>query len=159
MRFESLSATLNKKDEQGNPLPNIVKVSNTVYNKESTPEGQTVQPLEIKFPAELMSYPQFDTLEEFITDCGGSDRALEVVNDLTQKFATGAGKTSIRTATVGSEEEIVEAGCKASREFSWKAEQKLSTKEKANAFDILLAEKDKLTPEQLLARVMELAGK
>lgn len=159
MRFESLSAVLNKKDEQGNPLPNIVKVSNTIYNKESTPDGQAVQPLEIKFPAELMAYPQFDTIEEFVTDCGGPERALEVLNDVTQKYATTAGKTAIRTATVGAEEDIVEAGCKASREFSWKAEQKLSTKDKANAFDILLAEKDKLTPEQLLARVMELAGK
>jgi hypothetical protein len=159
MRFESLSPTKSAKDDNGQPLPNIVTVSNTVYNKESTPEGQKVQPLEIKFPAELLSYPQFDAIEEFVTDCGGPERALEVINDVTAKYATTAGKTSIRTATIGTEEAIVEAGCKVSREFSWKQEQKLSTKEKANAFDILLAEKDKLTPEELMRRVMELAGK
>ena len=39
MRHEALSATLNKKDELGNPLPNLITVSNSVRNKDSVPDG------------------------------------------------------------------------------------------------------------------------
>lgn len=160
MRFENLPATLNKKDDNGNPLPNIVTVSNTAYNKASTPEGQKVQPIEIKFPAERMSYPQFDTLAEFIEQCGSEARALEVINDVTAKYATTAGKAEIRTATTGTEEDIINLGCNVSRNFSWKVEEKISTKDKAAAFDLLRAEiaSGKLTPEQIAERTMQLMG-
>ena len=114
MRFESLSPVLNKKDDNGVPLPNIVTVSNAVYHKESTPDGAKVPVLEIKFPAELMSYPQFDSIAEFVTSCETEERALEVINDVTSRYATTAGKTAIRNATTGNEEEIVAQGCKVS---------------------------------------------
>lgn len=159
MRFESLSATLNKKDENGNPLPNIVTVSNAVRHKDSTPEGQKVPVLEIKFPAELMQYPQFESIAEFITDCGSEARALDVLNDVTQKFATSAGKSVIRTATTGTDDEIVESGLRTSKSFTWKEESKMSVKEKASLFDALMADAKNLDPMELARRVAELAGK
>jgi hypothetical protein len=159
MRYETLSPVLNKKDDAGNPLPNFVTVSNTAYFKDSEDKDLKGKTLEIKFPAQKMSYPVFESLDEFINDAGGSERALEVINDVTQKYATSQGKAVIRNATTGTEDSIVEAGCKASAEFSWKQEQKLTTKDKASLFDQLMAEKDKLTPEALMARIMELSGK
>ena len=154
MRFETLSPTLNKKDADGNPLPNIVTVSNTAFHKDGT--GAT---LEIKFPAEMLSYPQHDSLAEWIADCDGEARALEVVNEITAKYASTLAKNAIRNATTGDEASIVEAGIKIGRAFSWKLEQKLSTKTKADLFDLLMSEKDKLTPDQLVARIAELSGK
>lgn len=159
MRHETLSPVLNKKDEKGNPLPNFVTVSNTAYFKDHEDPTLKGKTLEIKFPAQEMSFPVYETLEEFINDCGGAERALEVVNDVTQKYATSQGKAVIRNATTGDEASIISAGCKASQEFSWKQEQKLTTKDKASLFDQLMAEKDKLTPEALMARIMELSGK
>lgn len=153
MRYESLSPVLNKKDDEGNPVPNRVKITNNAYNGKDGPS------LEIEFPAELMSYPQFDSFAEFVEDAGGEERALEIINDVTAKFATSSGKAFIRNATTGSEEEIVTAGCKTARDFSWKKEEKLTTKAKADMLDNLASQAENLTPEQLKARFLELLGK
>ena len=159
MRHESLSATLNKKDENGNALPNLVTVSNSVRNKDSVPDGAKVPVLEIRFPAELMQYPQFDTFDEFVSDCGGTERALEVINDMTQKVATSAGKAAIRTATSGSEDEIIELGLRTSRTFTWREEQKLAVKDKAARFDEIMKLAGQLPAEELARRIAELASK
>lgn len=158
MRHESLSPVLNKKDENGNALPNIITVSNNVRLADTVEKGAKVPTLEIKFPAETMSYPQYDSLEEFEQDCGSRERALQVINDVTQKFATSAGKAAIRTATTGDEDAIISAGCNVSRNFSWREEAKLSVKEKAANFDALVSDADKLSPEELLRRIMQLRG-
>jgi len=159
MRHEALSATLNKKDELGNPLPNLITVSNSVRNKDSVPDGAKVPVLEIRFPAELMQYPQYDTFDEFISDCGSAERALDVINDMTQKVATSAGKAAIRTATSGSEDEIIELGLRTSRSFTWREEQKLAVKDKAQRFDEIMKLASSLAPEELACRIAELASK
>lgn len=153
MRLEAYSATLGKKDETtGEPVLNTITVLNNKLDEEN--------PVKIVFPAEKMQYPQFDSFAEIITDCGSETRFIEIYNEMTQKVATSAGKATIRNASVGTEDEIIEAGCRVSRTFSWKEETKLSVKDKASKFDELmqLAASGKYTAEQIAARVMELNG-
>ena len=169
MRYGTLPAEQTKKDEAGKALPNTVKVSNSFLNKSKVTDEQkkTLSEEEVaklttvvfEFPAQIMEFPQYDTLAEFIADCGSDERALEVLNEVTEKFATAAGKTAIRTASSGTPDEIIEAGIRVSKNYSWKVETKLSIKDKATKYDELMASAATLSPEELMARIMELQGK
>ncbi len=174
MRHERLPATLNKKDSDkesptfGQNLPNIVKVTNTVRMKEEAKAKglEKVPELSIEIPANEFEYPQFDSIKEAIDDAGGEDKFLAIFNDLTAKDATATGKAVIRTATSGTEQEIVAAGLKACKLFSWKEESSLSLKERAQGFDEVaqLAAKVKsgeitMTLDDLMARVLALQTK
>lgn len=70
-------------------------------------------------PADQFSYPQFDSVEEFVNDCGGAEKAVKMLNWVTEDRAVSSGKGYIRTATTGTEEEIVKKGLKQTAEFSW----------------------------------------
>lgn len=159
MRYETLSPVKKSKDENGNPEPNVISVTNNAYYKDSEDPALKGKALEIKFAAERMSFPQFDSLAEFVEQCGSEARALDVVNDVTQKYATTSGKAFVRNATTGSEDEIVLGGCQTSRDFSWKIVEQLSTKDKANAFEQIaaLAQSGNLTPEEIMARILALS--
>lgn len=132
-----------------------MKISNTAINADTTKEAVVFE-----FPAKLLEFPQFDSLDEFVAQCESAERALEVINEMTSKVATATGKNVIRSMASGSEDEIIRAGITASRNFTWKVEKQLSAKDKAARYDALMAEvaSGKLSPEQIAARVAELAG-
>lgn len=159
MRYDKLPATLNKKDEQGNPLPNTVKITNNVRMKAEAKEGEEVPSVELRIPAERFEFKQFESYDEFVADAGSSERALAIINEETMKAATAAGKAAIRTATLGTEEEMIEAGLRVSKNFSWKEDTTLSTKDKANKFDEIQALIGKVEPAELMRRLQELSGK
>jgi hypothetical protein len=159
MRFDKLPSTLNKKDDKGNPVPNTINITNNVRLKSEAKEGEDVVPVKFEIPAERFEFKQFDSYDEFVADAGSPERALAIINEETMKAATASGKASIRTATMGTEEEMIEAGLRVSRSFTWKEETTLSTKDKANKFDELTALIGKVDPEELLKRLQELQAK
>ena len=164
MRYETLDPLKTAKDANGNQLPNIVTVTNAVrradeLSDEDKKAEKKAPELKLQFPAELMKFKQYDSLAEFVTECESEKRALEVINDVTAKFATSAGKTAIRTATTGTEDEIIQSGLRACLDFTWKEEVKLSAKDKAQMWDTLMAEAKNLTPEQIAARVAEMSAR
>lgn len=167
MRHERLPSTLNKKypndhpevELRGQPMPNTVSITNTAYNKGKGPNGTDGPPLKFEIAAERFEYPQFDSYDEFVADAGSPEKALEIINDITRNASTAAGKNVIRLATTGEEEDIIEAGLRASRTYSWKEEATLTVKDKASKLDELtsLAQQGKITGEELMARMLELA--
>lgn len=163
MRYGRLPEFQKAKDDEGNALPNRVTVTNALIGKGKGPEKDgkptDLEPLKIEFAANLMEFPQYDTLAEFIQACGSDVRALEVVNEVTEKFATASGKTTIRTATSGSAEDIIAAGLRDSKNYSWVVENKMSVKDKAQNFDAIMALVGTIPAEELAKRLAELSGK
>ncbi len=171
-RYERLPAFLGKKylekDEEvlaglakaGEYRPNIVEITNNVRNKADTPAGQDVIPVKISIPAERFEYPQFETLEEAAADCGGVDKLLAVFNDVTRDAATRDGKAAVRMATNGTEEEMIEAGLRKCKTYTWREDTSVSAKEKINRFDELqsLFKEGKLTMEELAKRFAEISN-
>lgn len=98
-------------------------------------------------------------IQEFVNACGSVQRALEVINEATEKAAVNTGKAHIRTAPSGSMEQIVEAGLAKSRNFSWVAEKKVKVADIKNAIDeIKTVGLENLSEAELRARLAALIG-
>lgn len=170
MRQEALPATINKKygekddavvagtAKAGDPMPNIVEITNNVRNKADTKQGEKVIPVVLSIPAPRFVYNQYDSLEEFVTECGGLELALENINEFKRNAATLAGKNSIRTATNGDEEQMISSGLSVCLNHSFKVDTSVSAKEKVSRFDELanLYKSGKLTMEEMAKRFAEL---
>lgn len=172
MRLESLPATINKKyDEKhedviaglakaGDPMPNIIEITNNVRNKADTKQGEKVIPVVINVPAPRFEYQQYDSYEEFVADCGGLEAALEVINGFKRNAATTAGKVAIRTATNGDVEQMIASGLLVCKNHTFKVDNTLTTKDKAARFDELSAlfKSGKLSMEEMAQKFAELGN-
>jgi hypothetical protein len=78
-------------------------------------------------------------IEEYITNTGSVQRALEILNDVTRDAAVFDAKTYIRTTVSGEVNSVVEAGLNKSLNFTWKATERVSVKEFKSTIDELKA--------------------
>lgn len=99
-------------------------------------------------------------LDEFVVNAGSKVRALEIINDATRDAALYEGKSHIRLYDQKTEDvqSVVNVGLKKSREFTWKATERVTVKEFKNALDEMRGSLDSLTPEQIAERVKKLLG-
>jgi hypothetical protein len=146
MRYATLPSK-NSKDE-----PNVVAITNRKLDE--TLEGGT----KFEINAERFSYPQFDSIEEFVQSAGSDARALEIINDNARDVAVAAGKNYIRTATKGTHDEIVDAGISASKNYSFVKSENLTAKEAKDALTSLKADISNLSEADIAKRVRELLG-
>lgn len=146
MRHLTLPAKTSK-DE-----PNFVDITNRKLDE--TIEGGT----KFHIPAEKFQFPQFDSLEEATQAAGSSDRLLEIVNEYTRDTSVAAGKNYIRTATKGTEDEIVDAGLAVAKNYSLVKSETLTAKEAKDALTSLKADIGNLSEADIAARVREMLG-
>ena len=100
--------------------PRIESVTNKkLYAKAADTDPRKKDGVKFSIPAEQFEYPQFDSIEEFINDAGSAEKALARINDATCDRAVSTGKNYIRTASTGTEQEIVAKGLALAKAFSW----------------------------------------
>lgn len=106
-------------------------------------------------------YPQYDSIEEFVTAAGDEKTALEYVNGHAEKDAKNVGRVALRGIDGSADKTTAFAKIRdLIRNWSPKGGEdgRKVNKKKAAAFDAaesLLSQAD-LTPEQKMAKLMEL---
>lgn len=145
MRYVTLPALNSKKE------PNIIEITNAKIVE----GGQ-----KFTIPAERFEFAEYDTIQEFVQECGGEDAARAIINEFKKADAVNAGKNKIRTATSGTEEEIIAAGLAATRSHSFAAAERITAaeaKEKlTNLKEIVAA--GNLSEADLAAAVKKMLG-
>ena len=154
--------SLNTKKEK-----NTVKVTNAklvgvegrAYN-----QGVVAKPVEdgegctIEIPAELFGYNEFESLAEFIADCGGEEKALEMVNDFKRSASLDDAKTAIRTTTNVDIDSVVSAAIKSAAEHTFSGANKLSGREAKEIVSDLRAKAANLSDAELAAEMRKILG-
>ena len=156
-----------KKDEKGQPALNTVNVTNTKAEGISAgvfDNGITVtipengKGVTYNIPAELFQYQKYDALAEFITDCGGEDKALVIVNDFKRDESCNAGKALLRTSTNKDTNALINSALSAVKSHSFEEAAKIDAKEFV-AFGRNLQENlDKMSPEEVVAALKKQLG-
>lgn len=156
-----------KKDAQGQPELNIVSVTN------AKAEGLTVGAFDsgvvveipenkkgftYKIPAENFQFNQYDALAEFIADCGGESKALEIVNDFKRDSACDAAKAILRTSTNKDTNAVVKNALGAALTHSFEEAAKIDAKEFAAFGRDLQANIEKMSPEEVMEAVKKQLG-
>lgn len=122
-------------------------------------------PVEFKIAATNFKFPQFETLQEAITDASSEELLLKYVNSCFASDAVTAGKNQIRNATTATDKEnysdVVSSALRTVETYTLNQPETLSTKDKANAFDDIaaMAASGTVDPQELIKRLMALAGK
>lgn len=157
---------LPSKDSKDNPR--VEKVTNTkLLPPKKNDKGEDVpQGITFEIPAERFGYPQFDSLAEAETDAGSAEKLLEFINKAAANTAVTLAKNAIRNATksavgqAGQFADVVDAGIQKGITYSLAIVEELTTKEKASAFDQLVAaaKSGDMTSEQIAEAVKKLSG-
>lgn len=148
MKYENLPALTSKKE------PNVVEIT----NRKLHPDSETGDKFTI--PAERFIYPQVESADEMAQICGGAEQLLAVFNDHLRDAAVTEAKNSIRMASSGAEEDIVNSGIEKGKNFTFVETQKITAAEAKERFSELrtLASQTNLTDEELAAKVRALLG-
>lgn len=146
MPFVTLPAK-NAKEE-----PNIVNITNRKLDE--TLEKGTV----FNIPAEQFEYKTYDAVDEFVTECGSVERAVNVLNDFKRDASTSAGKNVIRTATKGTYEEIVASGLEATKNHSFAKSETLTAAEAKSHLNDLKGKIGNMTEAEIAAEVRKMLG-
>lgn len=154
MIFASPSATLEKKDDKDQNLPNVIKITNRSLD-ETAEDG-----IKFEIPAAEFEYPQAENDEDRIQLCGGAENALKVFNKMLATDALSLAKTKIRIAASGSKEEIVASAKLACKNFTYVEETTLTAAEAKNRVSELraIAARGDLTNDELAAMFKKSLG-
>ncbi len=157
---------LPSKDSKDNPR--IEKVTNTKLLPPKKNDKGEDEPQGITFAiaAERFGYPQFDSIEEATADAGSAEKLLEFINKATANTAVTLAKNAIRNATksavgqAGNYADVVDAGIQKGVTYSLAIVEELTTKEKASAFDQLVAaaKSGNMSEADIAAAVKKLSG-
>jgi Arc/MetJ-type ribon-helix-helix transcriptional regulator len=134
----------------------------------------------VGIPAEQWAYPQFgpepskndkgeylslsdeqaqQALDEMMKDAGGIVPFVENYNDATRKAALDSGKIYIRTKEDGNPSDIIREGIRRAKEFTWAAASRVTNKSVREGAENLLADIEKLSKDEMAARLKALLGK
>lgn len=154
------------KDSKGNDR--VEKITNAkLLPPAKNDRGEDVpQTLTFEIPAESFGGPQYDSWDEAVKDAGSEEKALAFFNKAAFNAAITRAKNYIRNAAkssvgkAGNYQDVIDAGIKLGVEFSLAVEEELSTKEKAQAFDALVAaaKGGNMSNEDMLATLRKLTG-
>ena len=152
------TVALPAKDSEGNER--VERITNKkLYAKAGDEDKRKKDGVIFQIPADQFVAPQFDTWIEIVNDCGGEDKAIARFNDATVDRAVASGKNYIRTASTGTEQEIVTKGVKMVAEFSWsKVETSVSAATVKNTVSDARAKfkAGEITQEELIQAIMDL---
>lgn len=157
----------NSKDE-----PNIIRVTNAKMLQESWPAGtyengvvaknaegsKDGKGVTLEIPAELFAFNQYENVAEFVADCGGDAKVLEIVNDFKRAASTDSGKVTIRTTTNKDVNAVVQASLKSVLEHTFQHTESITgavAKEKLNE---LKADAANLSDADLAAKLRAILG-
>lgn len=150
---------LNAKLKDGSA--NVVSISNRKIDVTKDSEGkEVVTPKTFLIPAERFEYPQAENWEEAYQFCGGQAQALAVFNDSLRDASVTEGKNSIRMASAGTEEDIINAGLNKTKNYTFIEQEKVSAAEAKEAFGNLraLVSEGNLSEADLLAAIKKQLG-
>lgn len=156
------------------PALNTKKEANTIKITNSKLEGVEARPYNdgvtavpagkdstgtiIEVPAQLFGYNEFESLSEFVADCGGEEKALEMVNDFKRGAALDDAKVAIRTTTNVDIDSVVASAIKAALDHTFSGANKISGREAKEIVNDLRATAANLTDAELAAQVRKLMG-
>lgn len=153
MRTEKLPA-INSQDE-----PNVVTITNPkLPSGEVDEQGNPKLGYKFEIPGEDFEYSQFENLSEFVTDAGGEDRALKLINNYKRDTALFLGKTKIRTTVTGSASDILKAGLQACKNHSFLMEDVISAKDAKDALTMIGGKLKDMSPEDVKAELARVLG-
>lgn len=156
-----------KKDEKGQPALNQVNVTNTKAEGIAAgafDDGVTVtipengKGVTYNLPADLFQFNAYDSVAEFLTDCGGEEKALAILNDFKRDESCSAGKALLRTSTNKDTNALIKSALSAVRSHSFEEAAKIDAKEFV-AFGRNLQENlDSMSPEEVVAALKKQLG-
>lgn len=153
-----------KKDDKGQPAVNTVAITNskaegiepTAYDNGVTvtiPENK--KGLTFNLPAKLIQFNQYESLPEFVADCGGEDKALVIVNDFKREASADAAKMEIRTTTNKDVNAVVKSALSAAINHTFQEAAKLDAKEFAKFGKNLSENIDAMSDAEIAAALRE----
>lgn len=170
------TARLDPKMSNGNPnvitITNKEKlvpaetVGNALIDKEHPEKGFKLGEYLFTIPAEKFEFKEFENVQEALADAGSEVQLVSFINDALALRATAKAKNYIRNAETssvgiaGDFADVVEAGLKISRDYTINEPTELSTKQKAAAYDDLIAQAKAGTasPEQLAEMLRKMSA-
>lgn len=161
MRTEHLPELNTKKEK------NVVQITNAKLtgvpagafdNGVAVEDSKSGEGSTISIPAELFEYKQFDSLSEFVADCGGDSQALEMVNDFKRSASLDEAKVGIRTTTNSDINVVVAAALKSCLDHTFSGANKISGREAKELITDLRAKASTLSDAELAAEMRKILG-
>lgn len=155
MKFINPPEFMNKKDNDGNPVPLTYEVTNRAL------EPDNKDGVKLVLVAKEFEVPQAESQEDVNQLLGGADNFLDWFNKVLYNDALAAAKTKARVASTGSIEEIIEAAKLEAKSFNYIAPEKIDVKEAVNQISALRAQADNIqamSADELRALMMKTLG-
>lgn len=112
----------------------------------------------LELPPALLGYNQYDSMAEFVTDCGNDAKALTIVNEFKRSASLDAAKATIRTTTNKDINAVVTAALASAIGHTFQETEAITGKEAKDMLNELKADAANLSPDDLAAKLKAMFG-